>query len=511
MTSSKMEGVLLKWTNYLTGWQPRWFVLDNGNLSYYKSQEEVNLGCKGSFRMAVCDINVHSTDKCRLDLIIPGESHFYLRASNPQERQQWLVSLGTAKASLTNGRIKESADEVSPDIIKTKKSELRLYCDLLMQQVHSVKSVAQAGDPVDIEKLNEATSLLGPTCDTFISTLEDCMKIANASKAYDSPHQHISDSPFPMVKLKHPPKKESRSYSVSDKYPPAVSSRRRTISDSSPEKLSPRSHSASSNSPQPRVTEDRPALRTETHTQEKEQNSSSENLKRSASLENGDEEEFKDAIDEKIPNFFSTMQSSFMDLQLEADGGIPIEHFLSACRCMVPIFDKLNATAFAPVKMDFQGNIRKIQQKYSTNPSSFTTLQKMVMGEVDCKHHRVSSSATVALLWMKRGLQFIREFLVEILNNQQDLSLAAGNAYSKSLRPYHGWVVRGVFAVAVKALPSREVFISLLAVPGGENKGVDFLHSLMSDMENYITALGEILRILNDFYKVHTLDNEEPV
>lgn len=102
---------------------------------------------------------------------------------------------------------------------------------------------------------------------------------------------------------------ESRSYSVSDKYPPAVSSRRRTISDSSPEKLSPRSHSALSNSPQPRVKEDRPALRTETHTQEKEQNSSSENLKRSASLENGDEEEFKDAIDEKIPNFFSTMQS----------------------------------------------------------------------------------------------------------------------------------------------------------------------------------------------------------
>lgn len=58
-----------------------------------------------------------------------------------------------------------------------------------------------------LQKLNEATSLLGPTCDTFISTLEDCMKIANASKAYDSPHQHISDSPFPMVKLKHPPKK----------------------------------------------------------------------------------------------------------------------------------------------------------------------------------------------------------------------------------------------------------------------------------------------------------------
>nr|XP_022319259.1 pleckstrin homology domain-containing family A member 3-like isoform X2 [Crassostrea virginica] len=484
-----MEGVLLKWTNYLTGWQPRWFVLDNGNLSYYKSEEEVNLGCKGSIRMAVCDINVHSTDKCRLDLIIPGESHFYLRASNPQERQQWLVSLGTAKASLTNGRIKKSADEVSPDIIKTKKSELRLYCDLLMQQVHSVKSVAQSGNPVDLEKLNEATSLLGPTCDTFISTLEDCMKIANASKAYDSPHQHISDSPFPMIKLKPPQKKDSRSYSVSDKYSPTASSRRRTLSDSSPEKLSPRSRSAMSLSTQPQVNEtsesdDAPVSKTaDDKPLFSEENSSNEILKRSASLkslENGDEE-FKDAIDEKIPNFFSTMQSSFMDLQLEADGGISIEHFLSACRCLVPIFDKLNGTAFAPVKMDFQGNIRKIQQKYSTNPSSFTTLQTMVLTEVDCKHHRISSSATVALLWMKRGLQFIREFLKEILNNQQDLSLAASNAYSRSLKPFHGWVVRGVFAVAVKALPSMlcsspfsplELFMLYIVFVAGGSEGL---------------------------------------
>jgi hypothetical protein len=45
---------------------------------------------------------------------------------------------------------------------------------------------------------------------------------------------------------------------------------------------------------------------------------------------------------------------------------------------------------------------QKLQQKYSTDTSSFTTLQRMVMTEVDCKQHRMSSSATVALLWMKR-------------------------------------------------------------------------------------------------------------
>lgn len=39
------------------GWQTRWFVLDNGILSYYKSQEEVNQGCKGSVKVSVCQIN----------------------------------------------------------------------------------------------------------------------------------------------------------------------------------------------------------------------------------------------------------------------------------------------------------------------------------------------------------------------------------------------------------------------------------------------------------------------
>lgn len=32
--------------------------------------------------------------------------------------------------------------ENKPDILKVKKSELRLYCDLLMQQVHTVKTEA---------------------------------------------------------------------------------------------------------------------------------------------------------------------------------------------------------------------------------------------------------------------------------------------------------------------------------------------------------------------------------
>lgn len=40
----------------LSGWQPRWFLLCGGILSYYDSPEDAWKGCKGSIQMAVCEI-----------------------------------------------------------------------------------------------------------------------------------------------------------------------------------------------------------------------------------------------------------------------------------------------------------------------------------------------------------------------------------------------------------------------------------------------------------------------
>ncbi|XP_026283366.2 pleckstrin homology domain-containing family A member 3, partial [Frankliniella occidentalis] len=112
-----MEGILWKWTNYWSGWQTRWFILENGVLSYYNSQDEVNQGCKGSMKVSALEINVNPVDSTRLDLVIPGEQHIYLRAANAQERQQWLVALGSTKACVNTKSRKDSV-EPNPDILK---------------------------------------------------------------------------------------------------------------------------------------------------------------------------------------------------------------------------------------------------------------------------------------------------------------------------------------------------------------------------------------------------------
>ncbi|PIK59395.1 putative pleckstrin-likey domain-containing family A member 8 [Apostichopus japonicus] len=138
----EMEGILYKWTNYVSGWQPRWFILDKGILAYYKSQDEVGQGCKGSVKLACCEIDVHGTDPTRVDLIIPGEQHFYVKGTSEAERQRWLVALGSAKACLTDSIVHQGKEE-SDSNMRSKMSELRLYCDLLMQQVASVKEACE--------------------------------------------------------------------------------------------------------------------------------------------------------------------------------------------------------------------------------------------------------------------------------------------------------------------------------------------------------------------------------
>ncbi|XP_074660968.1 pleckstrin homology domain-containing family A member 8-like [Tubulanus polymorphus] len=482
-----MEGTLWKWTNYFSGWQPRWFVLDNGILSYYKSQEDVNNGCKGSLKLAVCDVIVHPTDPTRMDLIITGEQHFYVKAATPQERQQWLVMLGSSKACLNYcGKPVSQPEGISVEEIRAKKSELRLYCDLLMQQVHSVKTAVSEESP-DKAKLDEATSLLSATCDTFIHTLEECMTIVNAKPGSD--HPVLSDTPTatsPVKGILRPPSKSqiTRSNSM-DRYIPTKNLRtQRHLSfnaDSTLEK--PLSNG-------------------------KESPGDSNVLGPIVCATINENPKLKPG---KIPTFFTNMPISFVDVKLDEDDGIPVLPFIEACAGILPIFDKLSPTAFAPVKLDISGNIRKVRQKYSTDTDGFSTIQRIVKFEMKAKQHHLSNSATVAILWLKRSIEFLHELLHEVLMGEQDLSVAATNAYAKTLRNYHGWVVRGVFAMAAHAVPYRKEFLQHLAVIPETADTKEFQQQLMRDLKDYTISQDILIKVLNEFYTGNNLDSQEQV
>ncbi len=45
---------------------------------------------------------MHPTDACRFEILIPGEQRYYLKAANSQERQRWVIALGSCKAGIND-------------------------------------------------------------------------------------------------------------------------------------------------------------------------------------------------------------------------------------------------------------------------------------------------------------------------------------------------------------------------------------------------------------------------
>ncbi len=55
---AELRGYLSKWTNYIHGWQMRYIVLKNAQLSYYKSEQESDFGCRGAISLYKAVIKV---------------------------------------------------------------------------------------------------------------------------------------------------------------------------------------------------------------------------------------------------------------------------------------------------------------------------------------------------------------------------------------------------------------------------------------------------------------------
>ncbi|XP_059408862.1 oxysterol-binding protein 1-like isoform X3 [Carassius carassius] len=105
------KGWLFKWTNYIKGYQRRWFVLSNGLLSYYRTQAEMGHTCRGTINLATANIAVE--DSCNFVISNGGTQTYHLKASSEVERQRWITALELAKAKAF--RMQPESDESGDD------------------------------------------------------------------------------------------------------------------------------------------------------------------------------------------------------------------------------------------------------------------------------------------------------------------------------------------------------------------------------------------------------------
>ncbi|KAG0320931.1 hypothetical protein BG000_003396, partial [Podila horticola] len=93
----RLEGTLFKWTNYASGYKARWFVLEDGILSYFHNQEDAGNACRGNINLRIAKVWIDSNDKQRFDIIGKGSIRYHLKAGHANEAKRWILALTQTK------------------------------------------------------------------------------------------------------------------------------------------------------------------------------------------------------------------------------------------------------------------------------------------------------------------------------------------------------------------------------------------------------------------------------
>ncbi|XP_059906572.1 ceramide transfer protein-like isoform X1 [Gadus macrocephalus] len=141
----EFSGILSKWTNYIHGWQDRWVSLKNNTLSYYKSQDEREYGCRGSLCLSKAVIVAHEFDECRLDISV-NDSLWYLRAQDPEHRNKWIDSIEVHR-SIRDGR-REKAGQGTVALVPPLMAESGYGSESSLRRHGSMMSLTSANSGV---------------------------------------------------------------------------------------------------------------------------------------------------------------------------------------------------------------------------------------------------------------------------------------------------------------------------------------------------------------------------
>ncbi|KAK6506124.1 hypothetical protein TWF506_011047 [Arthrobotrys conoides] len=114
----EMKGHLKKWTNYTGGYKLRWFVLENGVLSYYKHQDDMESACRGAINMKIAKLYMDPQDKLRFEIHGKSSVKYHLKADHQVEAKRWYWAL--------NNAIQWAKDEARMEAQKVDRAKVRL-------------------------------------------------------------------------------------------------------------------------------------------------------------------------------------------------------------------------------------------------------------------------------------------------------------------------------------------------------------------------------------------------
>ncbi|XP_071179545.1 oxysterol-binding protein 1-like isoform X2 [Mytilus edulis] len=210
---AQYRGWLYKWTNYLRGYQKRWFVLQNGLLSYYRNQAEMAHTCRGTINLA--NAFIHTEDSNTIVISNSGSSTYYLKATSEVERQKWVTALELAKAEAVKMQDTESDEEDQPQpdknelqntvkLLGSKLEDMTTCNDLIakhgsalqraLSELESMEILTNSEHGSKAKVINERATMFRITSNAMINACTEYLDVAQSQtkrlqKLFDYEHE----------------------------------------------------------------------------------------------------------------------------------------------------------------------------------------------------------------------------------------------------------------------------------------------------------------------------------
>ncbi|KAJ6634905.1 Pleckstrin likey domain-containing family A member 8 [Pseudolycoriella hygida] len=182
---------------------------------------------------------------------------------------------------------------------------------------------------------------------------------------------------------------------------------------------------------------------------------------------------------------------------LEDGSKINTQCFIDGAKEVVSLIESFG-TLFMPVVYDMNGNIEKIHKIFVERALQTSYLEDLLLYELK---YTVQSPLMDSLLWLKRALELLEVFFRKVANDttlEESLKDHLREAYTETLKPYHGIIVQTAFSVVYRFISNRSVLI------GNHKENVK--HLIL-----YLNPLRSHLNQINAFYSQYNLDHQSKV